>query len=271
MKCHSSKPWSAVPDSAGSARPMRDCFTECFSSSDSDDANTCDSNVTKDVPTNKQAENELDDRSKRNLPDKSMCEKQELMSYWFPFKCDICDIKFTGEKPYLQHLEGKTHAKNIQQQNIGEGNGTSTRSPYKFHCNICDAYFCTERDRQAHNEGKKHLERAVKANRVPERPHPCIKKNECCDGFNLVEYSPRGYQVELYKQAMLNDTVCFLPTGMLLAFYLFWHQGLHGNNCFPQNLLSRHCLTHRQPQGANIYLAEESVQNGCVLKLDLEI
>ncbi len=40
---------------------------------------------------------------------------------------------------------------------------------------------------------------------------------------DLVESSPRNYQVEMYEKAMERDTICCLPTGMYLFIPTIYH------------------------------------------------
>ncbi|XP_052231910.1 uncharacterized protein LOC127845174 isoform X4 [Dreissena polymorpha] len=82
---------------------------------------------------------------------------------------------------------------------------------HNYYCHTCKAPMNTQESYEAHMKGKRHL------SKVCTEPAPVREHLPALDfASNYVPYTvskPRNYQLELYRKAMANDVLVFLPTG----------------------------------------------------------
>ncbi|XP_052231599.1 uncharacterized protein LOC127845015 isoform X1 [Dreissena polymorpha] len=82
---------------------------------------------------------------------------------------------------------------------------------HNYYCHTCKAPMNTQDSYEAHMKGKRHL------SKVCTEPAPVREHLPALDfASNHVPYTvskPRNYQLELYRKAMANDVLVFLPTG----------------------------------------------------------
>lgn len=148
------------------------------------------------------------------------------------FHCPVCDIHCSGPVPRDQHLASVQHKKNITKKSakpIREHNQSTSSDrripdPDEF-CDACEFSFTGRGALEAHLKTKYHQERmARKENPNKKEDWSMIKKyvdvdegdGEANDGERwkqLTNTAPRDYQVELFKKAMIRDSLCFMPTG----------------------------------------------------------
>ena len=83
---------------------------------------------------------------------------------------------------------------------------------HPYYCHTCKAPANTRESYESHLQGKRHLSK-VGTEPAPDRHH--FVARQLGTGFKpRTKSEPRNYQWELYNNAMRNDTVCFLPTGI---------------------------------------------------------
>jgi len=99
---------------------------------------------------------------------------------------------------------------------------SAVQKPNKFGsllcCEVCDVPINTAKDMKMHEKTARHLLNAMKCSRAPNRVLPDVRwfderDENTFDVNTLTVMTPRKYQVELFRKALLGDCVCFLPTG----------------------------------------------------------
>lgn len=93
--------------------------------------------------------------------------------------------------------------------------GPTEQNPYaathKFYCHTCKVPANTKEAYETHLRGKRHMQK-VCTMQAPDRIH-YLPVSLSAGYLPYTSTQPRNYQVELYRKAMANDTLCFLPTG----------------------------------------------------------
>ena len=90
--------------------------------------------------------------------------------------------------------------------------GKLPKKQQKFHCASCNQLMSTEKEYQSHIQGKGHMRKLL----APERVHAETISIEVDCLEMKIKTKPRKYQEELFKKAMQGESICFLPTGIML-------------------------------------------------------
>ncbi|KAL4224482.1 hypothetical protein ACF0H5_015183 [Mactra antiquata] len=80
---------------------------------------------------------------------------------------------------------------------------------HPYYCHTCKAPMNTRQAYEIHLKGKRHMQK-ISVDPAPVREH---KPPESGQYPPCTRTKPRAYQFELFGKAMVNDTLCFLPTG----------------------------------------------------------
>ena len=96
-----------------------------------------------------------------------------------------------------------------------ENTNTSNANPYAkthaFYCQTCRAPMNTQESYESHLKGKRHLQK-VCTEPAPVREHLTVRTVPY-DFRPSTVTQPRNYQLELYRDAIADDSLVFLPTG----------------------------------------------------------
>ena len=130
--------------------------------------------------------------------------------------CYICNIPASCQDALDDHMRGKQHMKNVKR---------ASDNPADLYCNICKISTGGREQYEAHCNGKAHLRKCESAGKptpvsaLRKTPEPRSHSQPINLEFGaeprfLTKTKPRDYQEELYKQALQDNRVLYLPTGM---------------------------------------------------------
>ncbi|KAL3085099.1 hypothetical protein niasHS_010168 [Heterodera schachtii] len=79
--------------------------------------------------------------------------REELEEQKQEYSCDTCKINCIGIMNYQAHLEGKTHRKKLELQQM---NADPDQQKFVFHCELCSVASDNRENYEAHIKGQKH-------------------------------------------------------------------------------------------------------------------
>jgi len=137
------------------------------------------------------------------------------------YHCELCDVHLSGDEPRTMHLTGSKHS--ACRQKAAEVTTLADQNPYspnfRYCCLLCNVPFNTLKDKRQHERGQQHLSKSVRLpapqRQLPDVVLPTDADNDNCLPKSLVASKPRSYQEELYFKALVADSICFLPTGLM--------------------------------------------------------
>ncbi|XP_053384999.1 uncharacterized protein LOC123536219 [Mercenaria mercenaria] len=98
---------------------------------------------------------------------------------------------------------------NLSNKNPTMDNPYAATHPY--YCHTCKSPMNTRESYENHLRGKRHMQKVCTEPAPPRVHHMPLRLPD--DYLPFTHTSPRNYQQELYKKAMDDNTLCFLPTG----------------------------------------------------------
>jgi len=155
-----------------------------------------------------------DDDDEKLITDDDLVTSGCCASVGCVYHCELCDVHLSGDEPRNMHLTGTKH---IACRQKAEETTPAEHNPYspnfRYCCRLCNVPFNTLRDKRQHERGQQHISKSVRLP-APQRLLPDVDADEdSCMPDNLVTSKPRSYQKELYFNALVTDSICFLPTG----------------------------------------------------------
>jgi len=140
------------------------------------------------------------------------------------YHCELCNVHLSGDEPRSTHLTGNKHILCRQKAEETTSSDDNPFSPnFRYFCQLCNVPYNTLRDKRQHERGQQHISKSVRCVPAPHRllPHlvlPTNRHEDNCMPDSLVTSKPRSYQEELYFKAVVDDSICFLPTGSLRIY-----------------------------------------------------